>query len=136
MPSPSSVRVPGVLRCGLLLLAVRTHLKLLGFGRSVARARRLGDVPPAPRPALPEAVERTAYHVALAAAFFPGRAICLEQSLTLYVLLRRRGIAAQLKLGVQPFPFAAHAWVELDGEPVNEDPEAVAKFLPMAGVTA
>lgn len=136
MSTHAPFRVPGVLRCGLLLLAVRTHLKLLGFGRSVARARRLGDVPLAPSRAPDEAVERAAYHVALAAAFFPGRAICLEQSLTLYVLLRRRGTPAELKLGVQPFPFAAHAWVELDGQPVNEDPEAVAKFLPMAGVTA
>ncbi|HEX8694288.1 MAG TPA: lasso peptide biosynthesis B2 protein [Longimicrobium sp.] len=122
---------PGVLRAALLLLAVRLHLKARGFGRSVARARGLGAVV-RPGPADPRGLaERTAYAVAVAAAFFPGRAVCLEQSLALYVLLRRRGVPAELRLGVQPFPFAAHAWVELDGEPVNEDPETVAAFLPM-----
>ena len=43
-------------------------------------------------------------------------------------LLARRGVPAELRLGVQVYPFYAHAWVELHGEPVNEDPETVAKF--------
>ena len=127
---------PGALRCGLLLLGVRLHLKLRGFGPSVALARRLGRSRSKSADAPRALVERTAGAVAMAAAFFPGRAICLEQSLALYVLLRRRGVAADLRLGVHPFPFAAHAWVEVAGEPVNEDPEAVAKFLPMPELPA
>lgn len=119
--------VPSVARCALLLLAVRAHLKARGFGPSVARARRLG-AQAAGAGLSPEQVERTAYHVAVAAAFFPGRAVCLEQSLALYLLLRRRGVSAELKLGVQTYPFYAHAWVELDGEPVNEDREVADKF--------
>lgn len=125
-------RPSGVLRAALLLLAGRLHLKVLGFGRSVARARRLGGGLP-PHPASdPALAERTAYAVAVAAAFFPGRAVCLEQSLALYVLLRRRGVPAELRIGVQPFPFAAHAWVEVEGRPVNEDEETVASFRVMA----
>lgn len=66
------------------------------------------------------ATAATANRVALAAAFYPRRALCLEQSLALCVLLRWQGVAAELRLGVQPRPFQAHAWVEVDGEPVAE----------------
>ncbi len=129
------MRAPSVARCALALLAVRADLKARGFGPAVARARRLGA-----RGAgggLPAAeVERAAYHVAVAAAFFPGRAVCLEQSLALYLLLRRRGVTAELRLGVQAYPFYAHAWVELDGEPVNEDRETVDRFRALPEVAA
>jgi hypothetical protein len=65
-------------------------------------------------------VTATVRRVSLAAAFYPRRARCLEQSLALYLLLRRRGIAAELRIGAQPRPFYAHAWVEVAGEPVAE----------------
>jgi len=128
--------VPSAARCALLLLAVRAHLKARGFGPSVAAARRLGATRGAGSGLTPEEVERTAYRVAVAAAFFPGRAVCLEQSLALYVLLRRRGVPAELRLGVQVYPFYAHAWVELDGKPVNEDPERIQKFRALPEVVA
>jgi hypothetical protein len=114
-------------RCALVLLAVRARLKARGFGPTVAWARRTAARAHGAGLA-PAEVERAAYHVAVAAAFFPGRAVCLEQSLALYLLLRRRGVPAELRLGVQVYPFYAHAWVELDGEPVNEDRETVEKF--------
>lgn len=129
------MRAPSVARCALLLLAVRAYLKVRGFGASVAWARRLGakagegTLPP-------DEVARAAYHVALAAAFFPGRAVCLEQSLALYVLLRRRGVPADLRLGVRVYPFLAHAWVEVAGEPVNEDREAVENLRPLPEIAA
>jgi hypothetical protein len=132
----STREAPGVLRCMLVLLAVRLHLKARGFGRSVARARRLGARAADTRPADGGLTERTAHRVAVAGAFFPGRAVCLEQSLALYLLLRRRGVLAELRLGVTPSPFHAHAWVEVDGAPVNEDEETVAKFLPMPAAPA
>lgn len=47
---------------------------------------------------------------------------CLEQSLTLWWLLRRRHIPAQLRIGVQKQAdeFQAHAWVELGGTVLND----------------
>ncbi|HEU4561556.1 MAG TPA: lasso peptide biosynthesis B2 protein [Longimicrobium sp.] len=129
------MRAPSVARCALVLLAMRAHLKVRGFGPSVAWARRLG-ANPAGGTLPPDEVARAAYHVALAAAFFPGRAVCLEQSLALYVLLRRRGVSADLRLGVRPYPFMAHAWVELHGEPVNEDREAVENLRPLPEIAA
>ena len=43
---------------------------------------------------------------------------CLFRSLTLSALLHRRGIPAKLVIAVRPKPFAAHAWVELEGRPL------------------
>lgn len=44
-------------------------------------------------------------------------ATCLPQSLLVHALLRRRGLAPELKLGVRQggMGLQAHAWVELDG---------------------
>ena len=63
--------------------------------------------------------------LATAAAFYPRRALCLEQSLALFVLLRRSGVAAVLRIGVQPLPFYAHAWVEVDGQSLNEQQDRI-----------
>lgn len=47
---------------------------------------------------------------------------CLHRSLALLYLLHRRGISAQLRLGVrrEERKLEAHAWVEWKGQPVGE----------------
>ncbi|MBX6331635.1 MAG: lasso peptide biosynthesis B2 protein [Gemmatimonadaceae bacterium] len=71
------------------------------------------------------------YAVATASALYPGRALCLEQSLVLYYLLRRSGVAVAFRMGVQIAPFVAHAWVEYRGTPINDVPEHVKWFTPL-----
>ena len=124
-------RLPHPVTCGVLVAASDLALRTLGLRRSVALARRLARrsraaVADSGRPLVME----TARRVATAAAFYPGRAQCLEQSLALFLLLRRRGIAADLKIGVKPFPFTAHAWVEHEGRAVNEVDDFVTKLAP------
>lgn len=127
-------KAPSVLGCAVFLAAVRLHLKLRGFGPSLSAARGLAAGVRAAHPDPVPLIERTTAAIVTAAAFFPGRAVCLEQSLALFVLLRRRGIPVDLKLGVQPFPFTAHAWVEHAGIPVNENPDQVRCLLPLSVV--
>lgn len=122
-------RVPSVPACGVLLAAVRISLKTVGFDRTIRVVRRLADRAPLRPEADVAAFPHAARAVALAGAFFPGRAICLEQALALYLALRRRGFPVELRIGVQPYPFFAHAWVEHQGHPVNEDPEVVRHFV-------
>lgn len=57
-----------------------------------------------------------------AAALYFKRAWCLQRSATATFLLRRAGFPAEMVIGVQRMPFAAHAWVELDGEVANDRP--------------
>ncbi len=118
----------GVLSAFVVVAAARASLKFAGFRRTVRAAKWLGDRF-RNRPSRGEA-EQVARAVATAAAFFPGRAICLEQSVALHVLLRRAGHAGALRVGVQPYPFRAHAWVELDGRPVYENADQLVKFVP------
>ena len=49
----------------------------------------------------------------------PSDGNCLMRSLVLTDMLARRGIYATVVIGVRPDPdFAAHAWVEVDGQPL------------------
>ncbi len=116
-----------VVGCAATLLLVKLSLKVAGFGRTYAAFARLTGRRGS-EAVTPAVLWTMVRRVALVAAFFPGRALCLEQSLTLWLLLRRRGIDADLRLGVQPYPFGAHAWVEHRGEPINESPEFVRTF--------
>jgi hypothetical protein len=45
---------------------------------------------------------------------------CLERSVAAALLVRTRGGWADWVSGVNFAPFAAHAWIEVDGEPVGE----------------
>lgn len=60
------------------------------------------------------------------------KANCLKQSLLLWWLLARRGIATELKLGAQKLPqktFNAHAWVEYKGEALGNSSDFQHQFL-------
>ena len=123
-----ALRVPSAAECLLRVTIVRWALKVAGYDRTrqrierrIARAVVAGDGDP-------RTVAAVEYAVAMGAALFPGRAQCLERSLVLYDYLRCRGIAAQMRLGIQRYPFMAHAWVEYRGEPINDVPEHVRIF--------
>jgi Transglutaminase-like superfamily len=114
-----SITVPSVLRCGVTIAVLKVLLKTRGFGVTINWVRRrIQHVPT--ELADPNIVKRSERVVALAAALYPGHAMCLEQSLTLYYLLRRRGVDVKYCQGVQPHPFEAHAWVEYRGEVIND----------------
>ncbi|WP_447972598.1 lasso peptide biosynthesis B2 protein [Nitrospira sp. Kam-Ns4a] len=62
-------------------------------------------------------IARCAWLTAVAGRYAPIQATCLTQALVLSVLLGRRGVAVQLRIGVsrQAGRFAAHAWLEREG---------------------
>ena len=110
-----------------LLPWVRLMLRFAGF-------RRLYEMPvAAPRKWVSEAgpdAHAIALLVNRAAAVGPLNATCLHRSLVLSRLLRRQGIANALRIGVRQDEtgFAAHAWVEVDGVPLNDEPEVHRRF--------
>lgn len=71
---------------------------------------------------MPAAVESIVRFEAAAARRLFFRANCLERSLVLWWLLRRRGIGATFRLGARKASgaFEAHAWVEFDGAVLND----------------
>jgi hypothetical protein len=134
IPAPAhgpNIRIPSVLWCGLMIFVVKTALQARGLGWTIGWIRRrVGSISDA---ALVDAEEVKAAEraVAMAGALYPGRAKCLEQSLVLYCLLRRQRVPIEFRLGVQPQPFLAHAWIEYQGEPINDVAEHVRQFVPM-----
>ena len=123
------VREQKVLLASLALLPLFwLGLRLAGLQRfqawldrsSVARRAPLTSAEAA---ALGVAVNRAANHIL-------GPASCLTRSLLLRWLLRRFGTASDLRIGVcfEQGKLVAHAWVEIDGIPMNDRPEAVARF--------
>jgi transglutaminase superfamily protein len=122
------VRVPSVLQCGFLLLGVKMALRMRGLSWTIRYIRRRVGVAPATRSVDLDVVKAAERAVAMAGAFYPGRAMCLEQSLVLYHLLRRQGIPVKYCQGVQAHPFAAHAWVEYGGATINDVAEHVSWY--------
>ena len=82
--------------------------------------------------------ERIVQLGAAAARNLPFKTNCLEQSLVLWPLLRRRGFPAELRFGARKDAgkFEAHAWVELNGEALNNDSEENRGFVPFDGAVA
>jgi Transglutaminase-like superfamily len=124
----SGLRVPSVLRCGIAISLLKAALAIRGFEWTVNWIRRRTELMPSVQINNQEEVLAIEYAVAMAGALYLGRALCLEQSLVLYYFLRRRGVPASFRMGVSGVPFAAHAWVEYKGEPLNDVREHIQPF--------
>ncbi len=115
-----------LVRLCLLLPAIGVALNLLGFGRTQRLLARLTrdaiNFQPVNTPAESNQARQLARLVAITANHGPYRATCLRQSLALWWLLRRRGLVADLRIGVRKDAgnLQAHAWVEHRGEPLGQ----------------
>jgi hypothetical protein len=113
----------------VLLLIMRMHLRLFGFRRTMAVARKAANWTRAHDDADPVVTgKRIAKLVEQVATLLPGRMLCLEQSLTIFVLLRWVGLPATLRIGALVRPFVAHAWVEVGSVAINAEPEFLAWY--------
>jgi hypothetical protein len=126
---PTGVQTPSVLTSGVMIFAVKTALGICGYAWVIRWIRRQVESVPTQASVDSEAVRTSERVVAMAGALYPGRALCLEQSLVLYYLLRRQGVAVKHCHGVIPRPFQAHAWIEYRGEVINDVPEHARQFV-------
>lgn len=111
----------------VFLLPFRVLANLLGTSRPAPALR------PAPIPADCSVGRALARRVERLARRFPTRATCLVQAVALWLLLRRRGLAARVRLGVRQDKgvLEAHAWVDMAGATVMGG-EAAAGFTAIA----
>jgi hypothetical protein len=58
--------------------------------------------------------------VDMACIWYWKEALCLQRSAATVCLLRKYGVSADLVIGAQQMPFKAHAWVEVNGQVVND----------------
>jgi len=116
------------LRASCLIPYVRASLRLRGYNRTYERLRSKlhGAFASLKTPIESrEQVRRTAYMVHASVRYGVMKSSCLEESLTLWYLLRKQGLEANLRIGVRKDKekFEAHAWVEYEGEPLNQSEE-------------
>src|ERR1700692_4831812 len=123
------------LRAAVLLLFISVSLRLRGFratqsslqNRLPKAATAISDQSSGPQASGPtaESTALTARMVRSAAHRTWGRAVCLEQSLALWWLLGRQGIASSVRIGTRKTEqkFEEHAWVEREGVALNEPEE-------------
>jgi Transglutaminase-like superfamily len=105
----------------------RGHSLLAGWVGTRADRTRADDQ------ATAERAERVGRMVRTAAAHGLLRTSCLPQSVTLWLLLRRDGVAADLRIGVRKESdrLAAHAWVEWQGLVLGDHDDVGQRFTPL-----
>ena len=65
-------------------------------------------------------MKRICEAVDMAGIWYWKEALCLQRSSATACLLKKYGVRAQMVIGAQRMPFKAHAWVEVDGQVVND----------------
>ena len=117
-----------------LLPIVATSLKTVGLRRTQSWLTRNSLVPMVPPTEQTRAnVRRAAQMVAAACRQLPLRCACLPRTVVLWSLLRRRGMDADVRIGVRcdtQGEFQAHAWLEWNGEVINDAGDVARQYLP------
>lgn len=113
-----------VLAAFLTLARVCLMLKVVSLFRALKKTCSAG-VPCTP---MPDVVDREISALLRAVQWFPWKVACLQFSLALRARLARHGLFGTVEIGVQKYTFMAHAWLELDSQPVGE-PTYVARSL-------
>lgn len=118
-----------LLKCGLLLPLFWLALRTMGFARLQARLQDSRVIKSA-APMNQNEIRALGELVNIAARHHPLPATCLSRSLLLRWLLHRRGISTELRLGARlaDGKLDAHAWVEWNGEPVNDETDIASRF--------
>jgi hypothetical protein len=121
-----------LVRALIWLPLTAAQLRLSGFE---AASRSIQAVRAGGRTLEPRVLARL---VAIASRHGVVRGNCLSQSLTLQRLLRRQCIASELRIGVRRAGAAleAHAWVELDGRPLNDSADVAQRYAPFDGLAS
>lgn len=104
----------------LVGLAVFDLASLLGFEMTYALVRKC---PVRRRRSQRVGGPDVGWAVDEACVWYFKRARCLQRSAVSTWLLRLHGIDASLVIGFRPVPMESHAWVEVDGQVVNDRPQ-------------
>ena len=109
-------------------LVLQAYLKLIHFelyltrGNFAAIHREVRNYRVANDGHVPSSIDLICSAVDMACVWYWKEVLCLQRSAVTTCLLRRYGIPAQLVIGAQQIPLKAHAWVEVDGNVVNDKP--------------
>ena len=127
-----------VLQAALLLPVVTVELKTLGIRRyrRVLRSDVSGKGP-RQQPVDADRLSRARFAarlVRLCGSYLFSGGYCLQESITVWKLLRLQGINSDLRIGVRRREgrFEAHAWVEYAGIVISDTQDVSTRFIPLA----
>lgn len=131
MPAPERRSLAAAVAINPMMLRILKRRGLAGAMKFVERGsrRRLAHRRTTISADVTALAERIGWSVNRGAADPAPEVTCLARSLTTQLLLQRRGIPAELKVGVRPgedrrapvsSALSFHAWVEVGGRPVND----------------
>jgi hypothetical protein len=109
-------------------LVLKAYLKLIQFDLYLARGNfaalysKVRSYPVADRSLTPDVVKQVCDAVDMACIWYWKEALCLQRSSATACLLKEYGVQGRMVIGAQQMPFKAHAWVEVDGQVVNDKP--------------
>jgi len=111
---------PPVVIALLRLIQVNSYIKLLGFHKAIqlikkARKKNVEYIIPSDA----ELKQLTSI-INKACLIYPSRTKCLEWAMAYVLLALQKGWKCNLEIGVQNYPFMAHAWVECNGKVVMD----------------
>ncbi len=112
----------------MFLLFLKAYWNLVFFDFYLVRGNfnalhsRVRSYPKSAKLPEPDAVRRICSAVDMACIWYWKEALCLQRSAATTCLLRKHGVSAWLVIGAEQVPFKAHAWVEVDGQAVNDKP--------------
>ena len=132
-----------VLYAALGLSVFSIMLKVFGFNRCSGwiSGIRCASGPSVADMVVWAQVRRATRLTAIAARNHFSRPNCLRSSLLLACILRRQGIPVELRIGVRlknealdHAALEAHAWVEWEGNVVNDRPDVAEIYLPFSNL--
>jgi hypothetical protein len=120
MAAPRATRGSRLLnmQAGVTMLLTIAALRATPLRFVLSATRYLNEH--APRAATRDEAHAILHAARRAASYWPGRAACLETSLTATWLAALTGHAVTWCHGFRTQPYEFHAWIEADGQPVAE----------------
>ena len=109
-------------------LVLQAYAKLILFDVYLARGnfealyRKVRNYPLQKRSPGPPSIAQICHAMDMATIWYWKQAQCLQRSAATTCLLRECGVPAEMIIGAQQLPFKAHAWVEVEGQVVNDKP--------------
>ena len=118
----------------LLIAKAWTHwsLKVAGLASTLVKLQRMASSPPRSAMFEDDVLRMLKTYRMLRLSWTDGRADCLVRSIQLARALRAIGVTTELCIGVDRFPFRAHAWLELSGRVVSETQPELQCFVVVA----
>lgn len=109
-----------VIKALITLIKVNFYIKARGFYSAIclikkSRKNNVNYIIPSS-----EELRTLAKIVNKACLIYPSRTKCLEWVMTFVLLALKRNWKCNLEIGVQNYPFMAHAWVECNGQVVMD----------------